>query len=230
MIASGDSNDGQNDKSYPATLETNSTNTDYLLTDTACICFHQIYQVTAVQFLGSTESGLGMPSISKWAQAQKARQKQKRATNKTQSEAIVAGLEMVKLQKEFEEKLQSATSDEERTKIQAEMEEASSATLLKIFWTTTVVDITATLYETCQMVFYDASVDKDTRKRRARGVRRLGEIFQECPEPAPLTGDSGGGSGTKTAKALYEEAAFAAMLETIKRKDESSYNASYRVG
>ena len=132
---------------------------------------------------------------------------------------------MMKLQKEFEERLQNATSDTERARIQVEMEEASSATLLKIFWTTTVVDITSTLYETCQMIFYDVSVNKDIRKRRARGVKQLGEIFQACPDP---TNQQGG--VPKSAKTLYEEAAFAAMLETIKQKDESSYNASFRVG
>lgn len=136
----------------------------------------------------------------------------------------------MKLQRDYEEKLQTATSDQERAQLKAAMEEAGSATMLKMLWTTTVVDITSTLYETCQMVFYDTSVDKETRKSRARGVKQLGEIFQDCPEPtdAKIQQQSSSSSAKKSPKTLYEEAAFAAMLETLKQKDESKYNASFR--
>lgn len=70
------------------------------------------------------------------------------------------------------------------------------------------------------MVFFDQSVDKDTRKRRAHGVKALGEIFQATPEP-PTT------ASTKDIRALFEEAALAATLETIKRKDEATHRASF---
>ena len=84
-----------------------------------------------------------------------------------------------------------------------------------------IADITATVHETCQMVFFDQSVDKDTRKRRAHGVKNLGEIFQAVPEPAV------GDEGKKTARAMFEEAALAAMVETVKRKDEAAHKATY---
>jgi hypothetical protein len=175
-----------------------------------------------------------MPSISKWAQAQKARMEQNRAKNKTRGQTFSAGMEMMKLQRDYEEKLQTTTNDLERAQLQAALEEAGSETMLKMLWTTTVVDITSTLYETCQMVFYDISVDKETRKRRARGVKKLGEIFQDCPEPTDTqiqapSSSSSSSSAKKSPKTLYEEAAFAAMLETMKQKDESKYNASFRV-
>jgi hypothetical protein len=83
-----------------------------------------------------------------------------------------------------------------------------------------IPDITATVHELCQMVFFDQSVDKDIRKRRAHGVKHLGEIFQAMPEP-PAT------EGKKSARAMFEEAALAATIETIKRKDEAAHNASY---
>ncbi|EJK74464.1 hypothetical protein THAOC_03853, partial [Thalassiosira oceanica] len=50
------------------------------------------------------------------------------------------------------------------------------------------------------------------------GVRaqNQGQIFMDCPAQSKIFGD---------AKKLYEEAAFAAMLETIKRKEEAAQAA-----
>jgi hypothetical protein len=71
------------------------------------------------------------------------------------------------------------------------------------------------------MTFYDQAVDVETRKLRARGVRELGQIFADCPA------SSQDEAGKKMdAKTIYEEAAFAAMLETMKHKDEASFQAS----
>jgi hypothetical protein len=67
------------------------------------------------------------------------------------------------------------------------------------------------------MIFFDQSVDKAIRKQRALGLQKLGQVFQACPPPE--------GQEDKDAKTLYEEAAFAAMLETIKRKDEAAHAA-----
>ena len=176
-----------------------------------------MYQLAAVQFLGSLESGLGMPSISKWAEAQQAHLETSRAANKAQVAALTSGFEIMKLQAEYQQKMEAAETDEERVKIEKELAGASAAIMLRVVWTTAVVDITATLHEACQMVFFDQSVDKAARKERAYGVRNLGEIFQACRPPP--------GYEEKDAKTLYEEAAFAAMLETVKRKDEAAYAA-----
>lgn len=78
----------------------------------------------------------------------------------------------------------------------------------------------STVHEVCQMVFFDQSVDKEIRKRRAHAVKALGEIFQATPEP-PAS------EGKKSARAIFEEAALAATVETIKRKDEAAHMASY---
>jgi hypothetical protein len=43
------------------------------------------------------------------------------------------------------------------------------------------------------------------------------KIWMECPAPVTQSDEE------KNAKQLYEEAAFAAMLETIKRKDEATH-------
>lgn len=141
----------------------------------------------------------------------------KKQANKTQMDTLLASLDMMKMQAHYAQKMEAAKDDNERAEIQKELEEASAATMLKIMWTTSVVDITSTLHEVCQMVFFDQSVDKETRIKRAYGVKNLGKTWQEVPAPE--------GYDAKDAKTLYEEAAFAAMVETVKRKDEAAHAA-----
>jgi hypothetical protein len=79
------------------------------------------------------------------------------------------------------------------------------------------VDITSTLYEAIKMVLFDKSVEKDVLKKRAKGLFKLGETFSACPSVEKENDPA----------ELYEEAAFAAMLETVKRKEDSSFQASF---
>jgi hypothetical protein len=181
----------------------------------------QVYNLAAIQFIGSAESGIGMPSIGKWAANQKAKLDSKSEKNKNQMDTLRTGIGMMTLQAKFAQRLAEAKTDEEKKAIQDEMETAMSTTMLKILWTTTVVDITNTLYEVIQMVLFDQSVDKATRERRAHGLKKLGKVFMECPEP-----ELGENEEEKDAKKLYEEAAFAAMLETIKKKEEAQQKAT----
>jgi X-domain of DnaJ-containing len=161
---------------------------------------------------------MGMPSIGKWAASQKAKLDSKAEKSKNKMETIRAGLGMVSLQKQFGQDMALANTAEEKAAVSSQMMDAMATSILRIMWTTTVVDITNTLYETIQMVLFDQSVDKGTREQRARGLKILGEIFMETLETT--TGKE------KDAKAIYEEAAFAAMLETIKRKEEANRKAS----
>lgn len=133
----------------------------------------------------------------------------------------MAGMQMVTAQQKLAQEMADAKTEEEKKEKQAAMEELQVKGMLSVMWTTTVIDITTTLHGVTQMVLHDQSVDKDTRKRRAHGLKHLGEIFMACPAPA----ESG---QPEDAKNLYEEAAFAAMLETIKRKEEASQAASVK--
>jgi curved DNA-binding protein CbpA len=177
------------------------------------------YEVTALQFLGSADSGLGMPSIAKWAEGKKAKNRMAKAGSKNQWETMMATVDAMKVQAQFQEKLQAAKTEDEKKALEREMADATTAIMLRIIWTTTTVDIMSSIHEGCQMVFFDQSVDKATRKLRAQAVQKLGEIFLSVPEPEFPEGEK------KDAKALFEEAAMAATLETIRRKDEATYEA-----
>jgi hypothetical protein len=97
------------------------------------------YEVAAVQFLGSLESGLGMPGISKWAAGQQAAAKSKKAANKNQFRTMMASMDAMKIQLEYQEKIAKAATDDAKIALQREMEEATQDIMLKIIWTTVVV-------------------------------------------------------------------------------------------
>lgn len=161
---------------------------------------------------GSLENGHGMPKLSEWAARQNAAFEKRKAAQETDMEKIRAGFDMMHMKLEAEKRMQSAKTDEEKEAIARSLQEEAQAITLRILWTTTVVDITATLHEACKMVFFDQSVDAETRKHRAAAVKQLGLKWMGIPEPEDQQ---------KDAAKLYEEAAFAAMLETMSRKDEA---------
>eukprot|EP00970_Alexandrium_tamarense_P013929 scaffold3777_cov214-Alexandrium_tamarense.AAC.5 len=178
----------------------------------------KIYSLSAHQFLGSVDSGVGLPSIAKWAKGQYSKMEESSDKSKAKRDGLMAGVKMMTLQQKLAQEMSEAKTDEERKAKQEELEEEMAKGMLNVMWTTTVVDITTTLHEVIQMVLFDQSVDKDTRKRRGYGLKHLGEIFMACPSPL----ESG---QPEDAKKLYEEAAFAAMLETVKRKEEEAQAA-----
>jgi len=177
----------------------------------------KVYSLQAHRILGSSRSGMGMPSIVQWAKAQQSKMEDSADTSKAKREGLMAGMKMMTLQQKHQAEIAKATTEEEKKEKTAAMEQELTLGMLNIMWTTTVVDITATLHEVVEMVLHDQSVDKDARKRRAHGLKKLGEIFMECKGSPSIGGD---------AKKLYEEAAFAAMLETIKRKEEAAHTAN----
>ena len=175
----------------------------------------KIYSLQSHRILGSSRSGMGMPSIAQWAKAQQSKMKDSAETSKAKRDGLMAGMTMMTLQQKHQAEIAKATTDEEKKKLKAAMEQQLMLAKLNVYWTTTVVDLTTTLHEVVEMVLHDQSVNKDTRIRRAYGLKHLGEMFMECKGRPSIGGD---------AKKMYEEAAFAAMLETIKRKEEAAHS------
>ena len=207
----------------------------------------KVYALSAHQFLGATDSGVGMPSIATWAkvgnislldgivlasacihnlllfkpliQGQRAKMEKSSDTSRAKRDGLLTGMKMMAAKQKAAQELAQVATEEERQEKMKAMEQAQMFGMLNFMWTTTVVDITTTLHQVVQMVLHDQSVDKDTRKKRAEGLKEMGEIFMSLATPNES-------SQPEDAKKLYEEAAFAAMLETIKRKEEASYSAN----
>lgn len=164
------------------------------------------------------DSGIGMPSITKWAKGKSAEMKKDSTKKHSEIESLKAGIDMMKLNAKVQEDLKNATSEDEKKMIAEMFSKDQLALTLQIMWTVTAVDVTSTIHEACQMVFFNKAYDKMVHKRLGQGVATLGETFLRCPEPE---------GREKDPFKLYEEATFAATLETIKRKEDSQFRASF---
>jgi hypothetical protein len=152
-------------------------------------------------------------------QGQRAKMEKSSDTSKAKRDGMMTNMKMMVAQQKAAQELAQAATEEERREKLAAIEQAQIFGMLNAMWTTTVVDITTTLHQVVQMVLHDQSVDKDTRKMRANGLLEMGEIFMALATP----NESG---QPEDAKQLYNDAAFAAMIETVKRKEEASHSAS----
>lgn len=178
----------------------------------------EVFSLSATQFLGSLDSGIGMPSIAKWVKGQGAKYEKEHVGRKAQADTLKSAMKTVKDAKGAEAAMARARTEEEKNAIAEGLIKDQLSFMLQIMWTMTTVDITSTIHEACQMLFFDKAVeDKSLLKKRAKGVQKLGEIFMNTPS---IEDDN---DPTK----IYEEAAFAAMVETIKRKEESNFHASF---
>jgi len=180
------------------------------------------YSLAATQFLGSLDSGIGMPSITKWAKNKQASFKRSNKKKKGEIDLLRSGMTIAEINAKLQLALEQAKTDEEKEAIKDQVREELSEATLNVLWTTTVIDIANTLHETCQMVLFDLSVNKETRKSRAYGLKNLGAIFEDIQVPQTKSFIQ------KSGKTLYEEAAFAAMLETVAKKEAATFNASIK--
>ncbi|KAL7461338.1 hypothetical protein ACHAXS_001757, partial [Conticribra weissflogii] len=106
----------------------------------------KIYSLSAHQFLGSLDSGIGMPSIAKWAKGHAASMERQGETSKAKRDGLIAGMKMMTMQQTAAKDIAAATTEEERKAKMDEMEEKMTTGMLGVMWTTTVVDITTTLH------------------------------------------------------------------------------------
>ena len=100
------------------------------------------------------DSGIGMPSITKWAKSQKATMEKESTKKRSQIDSLEAGMNMVKLHVKAQEDMANAQTEEEKQKIVETLTKEELAVTLQVMWTITAVDITSTIYEACQMVFF----------------------------------------------------------------------------
>mmetsp|Transcript_654 Transcript_654/g.906 ORF Transcript_654/g.906 Transcript_654/m.906 type:complete len:571 (+) Transcript_654:87-1799(+) len=199
----------------------------------------QVYCLCSVQFTGSLENGSGaLPSMSAWAKRQYANLRKgihEVAHDVTHPAGDWNELKVLNaIQKHKDEDLAVAQELLKR--------EGVKDTYMRYLWTRTVLDITNTLHETAQMVLFDQSVSPQVRLARAEGLHRLGEILVEESirharsdelsslglvesSNMPVTTTYSEATTEEDRRVLYEEVAFAAMLETCVRKEQESRHA-----
>ena len=141
----------------------------------------------------------------------------KRAQNKATLDTFQSAMNTAIRSKEAQERMEKAKTEKERQVIAEEISKEQVDLMLELMWTLTTVDVTSTLHEAIQMLLFDRSFDKQTSKKRAKGLKKLGEVFNSIP----------GDDKEKNFSELYEEAALAAMVETVKRKEDSAFRASF---
>lgn len=186
---------------------------------TGCSVFElQVYTIAAVQWLGSRDSGVGMPSISAWAKRTYANMKETTESTAFKVSHVAGDTDLLTVEAAISAADYVDKTAEEQAALQKELAMQVRKRFLRSMWTTTVVDITNTLHETVQMVLFDQSVDKETRIKRGEGLKLMGEIFEQQPRPA-------GPNFAMDGQLAYEEVAFAAMLETCVRTEQLSRKA-----
>ena len=154
-----------------------------------CTAIGRSFELEATEFLGFAKS----PVIGSWDAHNAVIVK--RATNFNNNyrllnagiSAVQAGSKAMKhvesIQKQAEEQssLSGGTSgtplDSAQAKETMKKLEDTLPTILELAWAINVRDITKTLKEVCHKLFNDASVDIDTRLRRAEAVKILGREF-----------------------------------------------------
>jgi len=178
----------------------------------------KVYSVSAIQFLGSMESGIGLPSVANWAKKQLETMKHVMHTEAGKAAALAGDFDKMVLEsavKKSDIMYDETMTDQERNAMEDSLRAKVGDHFLHYMWKTTVVDITNTIHEAAQIVLHDQSVLASIRKKRGLALQLLGEIF--IAQPA-LTGSP---SFDRDGQKSYEEVAFSAIVETIVRKEKS---------
>ena len=154
---------------------------------------------------------MGLPSLSHWAKKQAACLKVGTVSVVHKVKDAVGDPDRQKLANNVARAVDASEGSAKATKLAKEILRKSSLqeNALRVLWKQTVVDITSTVHEACQMVLHDSNVSMDTRKARATGLAELGTIFEEATQQhKPIPEQEG-----------LEQLAFHAMLDTIWRQE-----------
>lgn len=115
------------------------------------------YALSAAQFLGSFESGIGMPSISRWANKQYLTLTQQGKKTAKKVENFAGDVKQIKLKHKTMSKLEASTDSSAigdgsgnttiDDSVTAELYDSIGKDVLEMLWTRTVVDVTNTIHE-----------------------------------------------------------------------------------
>jgi len=173
----------------------------------------KVYTLSAVQFLGSWDSGIGMPSIRDWAKKQSEGLKVGTQTFKKKVSDIGGNKDKVSLHHQVSTAIEKSEGDSELEEVAMNVLKKShlQESALNLLWQQTVVDITSTIHEAAQMVLNDHNVSKEVRKARAKALEVCGQTFEKAKRAS--------GESVPVQQLELQTVAFHAVLDTVWRQE-----------
>ncbi|KAL8060370.1 hypothetical protein ABFX02_02G020900 [Erythranthe guttata] len=126
-----------------------------------------IYTRQAARKIGKGKRYMKVPFLAEWV-------RDKRHSRRTQSAAAQAAIACIQLREEWKRCTEEEIKDENTMKTAEKIKEA----IFDSFWRMNVADIEMTVSHVCQSVLKDSEASKEILRLRARGLKKLGEIFQ----------------------------------------------------
>ncbi|GMI17637.1 hypothetical protein TrLO_g4458 [Triparma laevis f. longispina] len=185
------------------------------------------YALTATQFLGAFDSGIGTPSIQAWAKSWRAGHRERKVERKAKISALTSAFKSAKVSAKASADRAAAQDDHARKDVDAKLQHDAIPHVVNIFWSTTVCDITATLHEVCEKVLFDHAVTVNRRKARANALLSLGAEFTNVviQSSSSKSHNLPEHPDFSEAEAVFQEATLQAQLETIRRAEEKTAGA-----